>query len=66
MKYTLTNIAEPLLQFLTAEKIVCHTPGSLIEIIKIVEQTVAKFIDPDWGDKVNSDIGLLYCTGLPG
>jgi hypothetical protein len=25
-----------------------------------VEQTVAEFIDPDWGDKVNSGIGLLY------
>ncbi len=31
-------------------------PGSLIEVNKIVEQ----YIDPDWGDKVNSGIGLLY------
>jgi hypothetical protein len=22
--------------------------------------SVAEFIDPDWGDKVNSGIGLLY------
>jgi hypothetical protein len=27
--------------------------------------SVAEFIDPDWGDKVNSGIGLLYWSASP-
>ncbi len=29
------------------------------------ERSVAKFIVPDWGDKVNSGIGLSYRTARP-
>ncbi len=28
--------------------------------LKEISSTVAEFIDPDWGDKVNSGIGLSY------